>query len=428
MFLLAEEVAAQQPRPDQVARAQELERAAHLPPVEIALCGHHVFEEGELVLGDEELQFARFAEIGLRREQRDARKPFIAVARHCSGGDGEQRAAQAVAGGVDLRAAADRGRRLDRRHRRAAIVVEPGVAQVRSGIAPGHAEDAVPLFDEVADQRIVRRKVENIVFHDPRRHDQHRLGMDRFGCGRVLDQLEQRVAPDHLARRHGEVAADAQRFAAAAGTAAQIGEQVAIARKQVLPALRRRPREDLRVRPGQVRRRDHVEPLPRGEVDDSPVLYRNAGEAGGGTLHPILRKQEALFEQVERSFLPARIGEAVVSRGRLHRLAARSDVEQPHPALESVGGEFGAARRRIGEMARPIGASLPQRKGRHAAGQPSLEPVQPAIGAGGGGRRSGRRLRRRCVDLGSSRVRSGDAGLFVHCATPRLCGTAGDTR
>jgi hypothetical protein len=40
-----------------------------------------------------------------------------------------------------------------------------------------------PCADQVVDHRIVRRKVEDVVFHDPGRHDQDRLGLHLSVCG-----------------------------------------------------------------------------------------------------------------------------------------------------------------------------------------------------------------------------------------------------
>ena len=51
--------------PDQVVRTAHLERAAHLRAVQIALRLHDVVQNIELVLGDEQLQFACLGEIGL---------------------------------------------------------------------------------------------------------------------------------------------------------------------------------------------------------------------------------------------------------------------------------------------------------------------------------------------------------------------------
>ena len=70
--------------------------------VEEALLPHHVFEEGDLALVDEEHQLAGFGEVGLRGEERDRGEVVLAVARHRRRGDREQRAAEAIAGGVHL--------------------------------------------------------------------------------------------------------------------------------------------------------------------------------------------------------------------------------------------------------------------------------------------------------------------------------------
>ena len=81
-------------RPDQVIRSQHLERAGHLPAVEKALLPHHVFEEGDLALVDQQHDLAGFGEIGLRGQQRQRRKPLVAVARHRRGCDRQQRSAR----------------------------------------------------------------------------------------------------------------------------------------------------------------------------------------------------------------------------------------------------------------------------------------------------------------------------------------------
>ena len=99
---LAKQVFAHHRRPDEIVGAQDLEGAGHLLGVEHALIPHHVFEEGDLAFVDEQHQLAGLAEIGLRREQRDAGEPVVIFARHGRRGDGEQGAADAIADSVDL--------------------------------------------------------------------------------------------------------------------------------------------------------------------------------------------------------------------------------------------------------------------------------------------------------------------------------------
>ena len=156
---LAEQIFAHHLRPDEIVGAQDLEGAGHLLGVEHALIPHHVLEEGDLALVDEQHQLAGLAEIGLRGEQRDRGEPVVIVARHGRGGDGEQRAADAIAGGMHLAVRHDGVDRVERRHHAfGAIGVEGDVAVLGGGIAPRHHEDGEAALDEIAHERVMRRK------------------------------------------------------------------------------------------------------------------------------------------------------------------------------------------------------------------------------------------------------------------------------
>src|SRR5207248_7551143 len=88
---------------------------------------------------------------------------------------------------------------------RFAIVVEGHVAIARVWIAPGYRKYGEALAGQIFDQRILRRQIEYVVFHDPCRHDQDWLEPHFFGGRTILDQLDQLVAIDDLAggRRQG---------------------------------------------------------------------------------------------------------------------------------------------------------------------------------------------------------------------------------
>src|SRR3546814_8829630 len=74
----------------------------------------------------------------------------------------------------------DGAERIQRRyHAELAVILHAQVAVARIGIFPRQAEHRVTVLDQVADQRVVRRQVEDVVLHDPRRHDQDRLGPHR---------------------------------------------------------------------------------------------------------------------------------------------------------------------------------------------------------------------------------------------------------
>ena len=207
----AEQIFAHHLRPDEVVGAQDLEGAGHLLGVEHALVPHHVLEEGDLAFVDEQHQLAGLAEIGLRREQRDGGEPVIVFARHGRRGDGEQRAADAIADSVDLLGGQDGIDGIERRHDAfSAIGVEGDVAVLRRRVPPGHHEHGEAALDQIAHQRIVRGQIEHVIFHDPGRDDQHRLGHDALSGRFVLDELHQLVAEHDLARRDGEVLAHFQ--------------------------------------------------------------------------------------------------------------------------------------------------------------------------------------------------------------------------
>ena len=67
-----------------------------------------------MVLAAEQIQFSGLGEIGLSREQRQAGETLVMVPSHAGGGDCQQRAAETVAGGMDLDMATNSLDRLDR--------------------------------------------------------------------------------------------------------------------------------------------------------------------------------------------------------------------------------------------------------------------------------------------------------------------------
>ena len=84
----------------------------------------------------------------------------------------------------------------------ATIVVHAQITILFGRIAPGDHEHRVALFDEVTDQRVVRRQIEDVILHDPGRYDQHGLGVYLGRRRRILDQFDQVIAIDDFTRRH----------------------------------------------------------------------------------------------------------------------------------------------------------------------------------------------------------------------------------
>ena len=134
-------------------------------------------------------------------------------------------------------------------HSKATVVLHAEIAVFRVGVLPGDHEHREALAGEISHQGILRRQVENVVLHDPSRYDQHRLGMDLLGCRLVLDELDQPIAKDDLARSRGDTAADLVGLAAdrllAADRPFPILEQVLPAEKEVLAAALQGPLQKL---------------------------------------------------------------------------------------------------------------------------------------------------------------------------------------
>ena len=70
------------------------EHTGHLLDIEIALVPHDVFEIGELAVVDEQHQFARLGEVGLRRQERHRIERGLTLPCQESRSDRQQRAAQ----------------------------------------------------------------------------------------------------------------------------------------------------------------------------------------------------------------------------------------------------------------------------------------------------------------------------------------------
>ena len=107
--------------------------------------------------------------------------------------------------------------------------------------------------------------------------------------------------------------------------------------EEVTPALFQGGLEDLRVGPGEVRRREDIEQLSGGEVDDLLIVAGHAVHPSRGAVQPLLHEQERLVVQVEGPLLPLRAAEAVVLRRRLdggwrarHEAGAGGIEGEPH--------------------------------------------------------------------------------------------------
>ena len=167
----------------------------------------------------------------------------------------------------------------------------------------------------------MRRKVQDVVLHDPRGHDEHRLGARLGRGGRVLDQLHQPVAQHDLARGHGHLAPGREALGSGGRLfgheALEVIQPVVQAAREVGPSLAPGALQHDGVGEQPVAGRKHVQALPRGEGNHLLVMRRHAPHVLRGRLPPLLLQQKSLVVQVEGPPLPGRVGKAAVLHGRL---------------------------------------------------------------------------------------------------------------
>jgi len=177
-------------------------------------------------------------------------------------------------------------------------------------------EHGVALRHEVAHQRVRRREVEDVELHDPRGHDEQRLGQHGGRRRLVLDQLDEVVAVDHLARRQRDADAGLEALGARRrqprGDDLRLAPQVHHAVDEVATAGGDGALQHLGVGEDAVGRRQHVQHLAGDELHDLLVLRRHAGHAGRGRMPPLLRRQEGAGQRGEGGLLPFCVGEALV--------------------------------------------------------------------------------------------------------------------
>jgi hypothetical protein len=267
-------------------------------------------------------------------------------------GAGQQGAADAVADGVDL---VDAGLGHDLlggvvdplEH----VVLEGLVGLAAVGIDPRGDEHREALAGQPADHRVLGAQVQDVELVDPRREDQQRDLVHRLGGRGELQQLQDVVLVDHLARGGGDVLADlelgqvglADRQLAAA--ALQVGGEVLHAAHQALALALHHLAQGGGVGDQEVRRREGVGQHLGEELDPALGVGIDAFGLRDQVVQPVRRQQVALLHHVEhRVGRPVGIAEPLVALGGgdhgLGRLAghlAGRRLPQVHVAAEQVG-------------------------------------------------------------------------------------------
>ena len=368
---LAQEVVVDHARPEEIVRAQQREGAGHLAAVEEALAPHQVVQVADLVVVDEEAELAGFGEVDLGGQQGHARQAPVAVARHGGGGRREQGAAEAVADRVNAPVRNDRRDRVESgHHAEAPVALHVEVPVLGRRVAPREAEHRVAPLDQVADEGILRREVQDVVLHDPGGHDQHRFRVHAPGLRAVLDQLNQPVPVDHPARRDGDLAARSEprrrRRLAVQDPVLPVGQEVLEPAPEVLAAaLGGRPLQH-GVGRQEVARRPDVEQLAHDEGRLGLVVLGDSRDLGHQVVPPLLRQEEALHRDAVGRLPPEGVLEALVVGQRFDQRLRRAAAERRAGVLGEPRGHDPGVAQHVALLARreqEIGAEIGEGEG-----------------------------------------------------------------
>ena len=251
------------------------------------------------------------------------------------------------------------------------------------------------------DQGIVRGEVQDVVLHDPGRHDQNRLGSNALRGGRILDELDQPVAENDFAGRDGHVSPDLEglgpRRLFPENVPSPVIEQVHGPAGQVFPPLLDGGAQKLGVRPEEIVGGEDIEHLPGCKGDHFLVAARDPLDPGGRVVPPLLQKQEGLPGKIVGPALPVRAGKASVlgkrfdaGLGRLIPGAIPQVQRKAQGLADRLLPELGLLPRRKGKVHQPVQVGKQQRRRREAVRETPQPRIDHAVQIGACGRCHGR--------------------------------------
>ncbi len=225
------------------------------------------------------------------------------------------------------------------------------------------------MIGEIFDQALFGAQVEDIELVDPRRHDDDRHGVHRFGGRRVVDQLDQAVAEYHLARRRRQILADDKGvgFDHLDVPGLDVAQEILETAGEALAAGRHEALHGHRIEPEVIGRRHHVEPLAQPEGGAPTLLVRLTRRLEVHVLQPVGEGQVPLLDDVPgRGIGPYRIGKADVIRIGFDHIGGRHAERAPHHVClqgQQIPGQCAGGTQQLLRMHHPGHLCIEQRSG-----------------------------------------------------------------
>ncbi len=165
---LAQQVVVDDIAPDQVIGAQHVEHRGHRAAIEIATLHHLSFDIPHLWFINEHRGIAYLSKILQRDKESGAVDRVVLFCGQVGQQHREQRAADAVADGIDLGRSGNLFDDIKCSQRsQGQIVVEAGVLHGSIGVLPAHDKDGEASVHQELDETILRLHIQDVVLVNP---------------------------------------------------------------------------------------------------------------------------------------------------------------------------------------------------------------------------------------------------------------------
>ena len=338
--LLAEQIAVHPERPDEIVGPHRPPGVRDLLTGEIALSRNGGFEGGKTVLVDEHPDRTHVGEVDHGREVRGAGEPRVAPGvkprRQCA----QEYASKTVSDRVHLPFSGGAFDGLERCQRPFQhVAVEALVGERRIRVHPRDDEHRMALADEPLDHGVFGAQIHHVELVHPRGDEEHRPAADRLGGRRVLDELDEIVLKDHLARRCRDGLADREGVRRAhadvepTGLRVQVTDELPHALDGTRPCGFEGGPDRFRVRREEVRRSEGIGHLPGCELEPTPAGLVETRDCGWQRHEGARVDEICLLQHVQpRDVVPGAVPETAIVLVRT-RCRLRFDTDHARGAV-----------------------------------------------------------------------------------------------